>query len=365
MSEKVLTSIYYNTSNPGSYGGVDKLYREARKKLPGLKKSFVQSWLSGELVYTLHKPARRKFKRNPVIAEHVSENFQADLVDMQEFFGQNDGYRYILTVIDVFSKYAWAIPIKSKTASSVAKAMEQILNQRVPIKLQTDRGKEFDNNVFRKLMKKYDVNFFMTNNKDIKCSVVERFNRTFKTNMNRFFTKDGSRRYIDELDNLLNSYNKSYHKSIKMAPEKVNEYNEKEVFLNIYKHHSKRELLRKLKKPKLKPGDKVRKKYILGPLDRGYYPNWSDNVYTIYKSSKNLVKPLYHIKEANGQVVKQRHYPEELQKIKDNNIYRVEKIISEKITKGVKYFKVKWLNHPSSENSWIKSDDLFNINGER
>jgi hypothetical protein len=361
MAEKVLSDIYYDISNPGSYGGLESLFREASKKLPELKKNDVRNWLSGQLVYTLHKPARRRFKRNPIVAEHVNENFQADLVDMQTYARQNDNNRYLLTTIDIFSKKVWAVPIKNKQATTVSSAMENVIRSNTPIKLQTDKGKEFDNIPFKKLMDKYNINFFTSNNKDIKCSIIERFNRTLKNKLHRHFTKTGKKRYVDILDQLVRGYNNSYHRSIKMTPNQVNEDNEKEVFYNLYGFVSKRELLRKLKMPALRAGDKVRQKYILGPLDRGYYPNWTDQVYTIIKTVKNINKPLYFVKNSDGAVVKQRFYPEEIQKIKENNIFRVERVISEKVVGGKKYFKVKWLNHPSSENSWIESSDLFNI----
>jgi hypothetical protein len=239
--------------------------------------------------------------------------------------------------------------------------MQSVLNERIPLKLQTDQGKEFDNSAFRNLMKKYGINFFMSKNKDIKCSIVERFNKTLKNKMFKYFSKIGRKVYINVLESFLKSYNKTYHRSIKMTPINVNESNQKDVFYNLYKVKSKRELLRNLKKPKLKIGDKVRKKYILGPLERGYYPNWSDKVYSIEKTVKSINKPLYFIKDSEGVITKQRFYPEELQKITDKNIYRVEKILSEKVDKGKKYLRVKWLNHPSTENSWILSEDLLKI----
>jgi hypothetical protein len=361
MNSKVLSKIYYDTSNPGSYGGVKSLYREAIKVIPNLAEKDVKEWLSSQLVYTLHKPTKRRFKRNPVIAEHINENFQADLVDMQEFAKQNDNYRYILTVIDVFSKRAWAVPIKRKDANLVVKAMNKILKQVSPLKLQTDKGKEFDNKLFRKLMEIYNINFFMTKNKVIKCSVIERFNRTLKNKMFRIFTKTGKRRYITILDSILESYNNAHHRSIRMAPNQVTENNEKVVFSNLYGFKSKREILRRLKKPRLKLGDHVRQKYVLGPLDRGYYPTWTDNTYTVYKVTNGLVKPLYYVKDSKGEVINQRLYPEELQKVSKNNIYRVEKIVGEKTIAGKKYFRIKWLNYPSSENSWIPSEDLVKI----
>ena len=135
MHDNILSKIYYGTDRPGSFGGIASLYREAVKEIPSLTKSEVKRWLSGQLVYTLHKPARRRFKRNPVIAENINENFQADLVDMQKFASVNKNNRYILTVIDVFSKYAWGKPLKNKSSSSVVEAMQSVLNERIPFKL--------------------------------------------------------------------------------------------------------------------------------------------------------------------------------------------------------------------------------------
>ena len=90
MTEEILKSIYYDASSPGSYGGVEKLYIEAKKLIPNLRRIQVLEWLQGQIVYTLHKQSRRKFKRNPVVCERINENFQADLVDMKDFSNGND-----------------------------------------------------------------------------------------------------------------------------------------------------------------------------------------------------------------------------------------------------------------------------------
>ena len=234
----------------------------------------------------------------------------------------------VLTVIDVFSKRAWVFPLKNKTSNSIVLAFKSLLNEVIPIKIQTDNGKEFVNSSFKDLMNEYDINHFTTNN-EIKCSVIEQFNRTLKNKMFKHFTSSGKRRYIDVLKKLIYSYNNSYHRSIKMKPSDVIENNQNIVFKNIYGVINKRELLRKMKSPKLSRNDNVRVKYQLGPLDRGYYPNWSDATYKINKNMKNINKPLYTITDSNDQVLKRRFYPEEIQKIKNNNIFRVEKIIKQ------------------------------------
>ena len=152
--DEILQQIYYNTSSAASFSSVDKIFNEAKKKIPDIKRSDVKSWLEKQLVYTLHKSVRKRFKRNPIIAERNNENFQADLVDMKEFKHLNNNYNYILTVIDVFSKKAWTEPLKNKKAQTVEIAMEKVLLKAKPYKLQTDKGKEFENKNFKDLMKK-------------------------------------------------------------------------------------------------------------------------------------------------------------------------------------------------------------------
>ena len=359
---ELLKSIYYKPSNPGSFGGKERLYLAAKKIDASIKRKDVQDWLSGQIVYTLHKRARRRFKRNPILAERPLENFQADLIDLQEFSSQNDGFNYLLTIIDVFSKKAWAIPIKNKTKFSVATAFEKVLKNFCPFKLQTDKGKEFDNEIFRNLMKEYNINHFFAKNKEIKCAIVERFNRTLKEKMFAYFTLTGKRRFINKIEELIEAYNNSVHRTIKMAPNQVTDENAGEVFKNIYKCENKREYLRNYRKPRLMDNDDVRKRYEMKIHDRGYYPNWTDEIYKIHKRLFGKNKPYYQLKDSSGKVDEKRYYQEEIQKVKPD-LYRIEKILKQRKRKGKTEVFVKWLNHPESENSWIPSSNITELNG--
>ena len=131
----------------------------------------------------MHKPVRRKFPRNRVYVAYKDQPFETDLVDMSHLSKYNDGSRYLLTCTDVLSKYAWVVPLKNKSGEYVAKAFQSILTYtgRYCQKLHTDEGKEFYNSKFRAMLKLYDIEHFSLGNKKIKCSVVERFNRTLKT----------------------------------------------------------------------------------------------------------------------------------------------------------------------------------------
>ena len=173
-----------------------------------------------------------------------------------------------------FSKYAWVEPIKNKTGQAVTTAFEKILKQgRKPIQLQTDDGKEFYNKTFQSLLNKYKIHHFGTSG-DTKATVVERFNRTFKQRLYCYFTTNNTLNFVSMLQALVKSYNRSYHRSIKMAPEQVTEANSRQVYANLYKN-------KKVNKPTLKVGDRVRlnKKFRL--FKKGYLPGWTEEVFVI------------------------------------------------------------------------------------
>ena len=179
--------------------------------------------------YTLHKPIRRRFKRNRVIVGGIDELWQMDLADMQSMASVNDGYRYLLVCIDVFSKFCWVVPLKTKTGPALVDAFKVILkSNRKPQKIQTDEGTEFFNKHFKALMTKEDIQLYNTYN-ETKASVVERLIRTLKTKMWRYFTAKKTRRYIDVLQDLVDSYNHSKHRSIQKKPINVTADNEQEV----------------------------------------------------------------------------------------------------------------------------------------
>ena len=141
----VLKRIYHNPQNPGCFGGIDRLLRRATQlQIPRVSRQDVVQYLRGQQAYTLHKPARRHYQRNHIDVGGIDAQWQADLADMQKFSRHNAGMRYLLTVIDVFSKFAWVEPVKSKDATSVTAAVCNVLNgaaPRRPLRLQTDKGK--------------------------------------------------------------------------------------------------------------------------------------------------------------------------------------------------------------------------------
>jgi len=159
--EKTLTSIYLDPSHPTSFGGLDAGYRavKQRRKNKSSRKQ-VKDKLCQQDVYTLHKPARRHCKRSRAIVFGIDEQFQADLADVQNLSRYNKGYKYLLACIDIFSKYAWVVPLKTKQGQELVKAFQMILaSGRKPSKLQTDQGTEFLNRLFQKFLRENEIEF--------------------------------------------------------------------------------------------------------------------------------------------------------------------------------------------------------------
>jgi transposase InsO family protein len=142
-----------------------------------------------------------------VVVYGIDHQWQPDLVDLGKLASYNKGFKYLLTCIDVLSRYAWVVPLKNKTGKTLKEAFQVIFKSgRQPIRLQTDKGTEFTNRVFQKFLKENDVHFFTTYNEETKASIVERFNRTLKTKMWKYFTHRETIIYIDVLSEMVESY---------------------------------------------------------------------------------------------------------------------------------------------------------------
>ena len=312
----------------------------------------------GQDTYTLHKPARRNFKRNCVIVGGIDEQWQMDLADMQSLKQYNDEYRYLLVCIDVFSKYAWIVPIKSKTGPALVEAFKVILSSgRKPHKIMTDQGTEFFNKPFQTLLKNEDIQLFNTFN-ETKASIVERVIRTFKTKMWRYFTAKKTMRYLNILPDLVYSYNHSEHRSIGRPPALVNSENEGEVFRTLY-----RNVLDNVQpvKYKFKIGDQVRISKIKRKFEKGYLPNYSKEIFTVSKKVPRN-PPVYKLKDYDGEELKGTFYDKELQKvIKHDDMYEVEKILKKRGKgKNVQYL-VKWSGYPDKFNSWVSASEINKV----
>ena len=273
---------------------------------------------------------------------------------MQQFSRWNAGYRYLLMVLDVFSKYGWIVPLKDKKGETVMNAFKTILKEgRKPEYLWTDKGKEYYNKHVKELLDKNKITLYSTENEE-KSSVCERWNRTIKTKMWKQFTVQGNTQYLDMLPKLVKQYNNTKHSSIKMTPiEASKKKNEGTVYFNLYGN-----LEQVSSKPKFKIGDKVRiSKYKRNVFDKGYTPNWSEEIFTVDEIQHT--NPItYKLKDLRDEDIQGSFYEPELLKAKQE-VFRIDKVIRRDYKK--KQALVKWKGYSDYFNSWIPMKDLKDI----
>ena len=281
----------------------------------------------------------------------------ADLVELQEWKNANKGFRYILNVIDCFSKYAWSVPLKDKKGETVLDAFKYIVetSKRRPMYVWVDEGKEFYNKDMTAWLKDENITRYSTHGEH-KSAIVERFNRTHKERMWRRFTAENTRNWIDMLDELLSQYNNSYHNTIRMRPvDASKKENESEVWENLFRdeEHIK-------KSNKFKIGDTVRISRIKGIFEHGFLPNWSEQIYKIHKIN-NSIPVTYILKDLQGEIIVGSFYIEELQKT-SQEVYRIEKVLRKKKINGIDHGLVKWIGYSDKFNEWLPVSKLQNIN---
>lgn len=295
-----------------------------------------------QIIDELHKSARRKFPRRRVQIRGLNDLFQADLVDLRNLARSNGGYKYILFVVNAFSKYAWVEPLKTKSGPEVTQAMAKILARTTaPKNLQLDSGKEFYNSHFQALMKKYKINMYSTYSV-LKASLVERLNRTIKAAIFKNFTIKGNQNWTRDLQAHVDRYNNTVHRTTCMRPNEVTSANEKKLLKTVYRE------TKSVGKSKFKVGDKVRVSKYKSLFEKGYTPNWTTEVFTVER--KQLTNPVtYLLTDAAGNSIKGGFYEYELQKTRHPDVFLVERVLRRK---GNKEY-VKWLGFDNTHNQWI------------
>ena len=222
------------------------------------------------------KPPLRNYPTNKIMIKSIDDTWSSDLLDMNDYGPKNNrGYRYILVVIDNFSKFGWTIPLKNKYAQSITDAFSEIIKSSngKPNLLETDDGKEYVNKFF---------NEFLNNNKikrysrytDKGAVFAERFNKTIRNLLKKPVFEKGRADWISELPSVIKKYNNTIHNSIKMTPVQASKKsNEKLVFSNLQDR-------RVRQKPKFKLGDLFRTADIKRVFCKGDSTNWSYKLYT-------------------------------------------------------------------------------------
>ncbi|XP_078344072.1 uncharacterized protein LOC144629727 [Oculina patagonica] len=364
--QSTLDALYLDEDSPYALSGNAQELISAAKSL-GVSRRAAQTYLQGEPSFTLHRPRREEFPRSKtVVGPSLDHTWQADLVEMQDrkLVAANKRTRYLLTVIDVLSKYAWVVGLKSKRGTAVRDALRYLLehNQgRRPVNLHTDQGKEFYNKHLKRLLDEYDIHHYSTQGEP-KASVVERFNRSLKELTYKYMTAHNTPKYLDALPELVDRYNQRIHSSIRMAPADVNDYNAEVVWQRLYKPTI------PLNRYKFRPGDFVRTSKLLGKDKRrgafGFKSAkgvWSRAVYTVVDRKRQVADGVnyYTLEDWQGRKVKGRFYEPQLQKVRGlPNRWRVAKKLKYKGRGPTRQVLVNWQGVAPDYQTWISRKDL-------
>lgn len=353
-----LETFYYDPSHSAGYAGATNLIRTGKKE--SISRGDVVEWLQAQNAYTLHRPIRRRFPRRHYVVNNIDDVWEADLVDLRNLRDHNDGFVYILVVIDVLSKYAWVELLRDKTCSAVTEAFKRLLdrsNGRVPVWLQTDRGKEFVGNVLQQFLKSRGIYFRVARSPDVKAAVVERFNRTLKERMWRYFTHKNTRRYTDVLQSIVKAYNDTKHSTTKLQPAAVTLYNAVIARSNIEKRYKQCN-----RQAKYKVGEFVRVSKAKTAFEKGYDERWSEEVFKIHRILTNRQPPVYELSDLEGEVIDGFFYEEEIGVIKkniDEEEFIIDQILRTKGRGRNKQIFVSWRGYPEKFNSWVPAANIL------
>ena len=338
-----INKLPYNQKQWGTF--LVKNIISSKKKL-GLGNDFTMNDLSEEL----NKPVINKFHRKKIIVNYIDEIHSCDLVDMVKYSRMNKGFKYIFTNIDIFSKYAWSFPIKSKKISDIKPCFKKIFKERKPKFIWSDKESSFFSKKMLKFFEDNNIKIYYTNS-NLKAVVIERFNRSLRELMMKEFVKNNNTVWYNILQKLIKFYNNRYHNTIKDKPNNINKSNEKYIKDTIYTYNITNKI------PKFKINDIVRISLKRRELFDKPSANikWSEELFKIYSINKSNVIT-YKITDMNNEIIEGIFYEKELRlsKMKEDGLYIIEKIIRKV---GNKYL-VKWRNYSNDFNSWVDKSDI-------
>ena len=305
-SDKVLREKAYDIASNSEYDGYQRGLASSGKSTGSGINTIKPS--SSILADELHKPAIKNFEKRKIYSQFKDNIWGVDLADMQSLSRKNKGIKYLLCVIDLYSKYAFVIPLKDKKGTRIVNGFNKIIKQsnRKPNKIWVDQGGEFYNNVFKKWLSDNDIIMYSTYNEG-KSVVAERFIKTLKNKLYKHMTATGKNVYYDVLDDVVNKYNNTKHSTIKMKPKDVgnNNNNNKRVYFDEHNE----------KDSRFKVGDRVRISKFKNVFAKGYTPNWSKEIFIVDKVN-DTVPYTYNLKDLNDEEIIGSFYDRELQKTK-------------------------------------------------
>ena len=334
---------YITPKNAASFSGISKQYRKYKKQAP---LGIIRKSLQGVSSYSLHRERKKPRKRNPFFILKKRQQVQIDLLDISALSEFNNGTKFLFCGIDMFSKLAFIAPMRDKTAKSAKQAilqMLQLFGER-PREILSDRGTEFKNQTIKELMQEKNITHRFTNS-EVKCGGVERFNKTIQGKIYKHLTQSKTRKYINILPELLDSYNNTYHSTIKITPFQAEEERFGEfVRGQLYSFYSRGSKFQQNRKFSI--GDHVRISRAKSNFQRSYGQIQKHEIFEIVSFNTHLPIPMYFIKSLyDGEEIIGGFYDSELVKV---DCLRM-KVLKRKDSSIL----VQWSEDPLKPTSWI------------
>ncbi|KAL3070026.1 hypothetical protein niasHS_017315 [Heterodera schachtii] len=299
---RLLEFLYKDLSSPVAFTSVEPLLREARKSQPKINRADVQNYLATQRTYTLHRQAKRRYRRLPTLAPGLHTEWQADLAIFDRLAKQNRGYKYLLVCIDTLSRQVFVEPVKTKTSANMIRAFEHIFKRSkyIPWKVLTDQGKEFTARAVQHFFRAKDVEHFcMLTSPQFHAGMAERANRSIKERLYRYFTERNTYTWIDVVQDIVLAINHSPNSSIGMRPADVNFKNAEALRQKL--HNAAENVVRR--QPRYRVGDRVRIEKYKHVFQKGYLPRFTNELFTVAEVHTERSPVVYRLRDDHNEII--------------------------------------------------------------
>ena len=364
---KLLDRLYKDVNSAVCFTSVKPLFEAARQHDKKISRKQVEEYLSGQDVYTLHRRAVRKYPKMPTLAPGLHTEWQGDLAIFDRLARQNKGYKYLLVCIDILSRQLFVEPVKTKSAEYMIDAFERLFarSQVIPWRLLTDQGKEFTARRVQDYFKAIELQHgCMYTSPQLHAGMAERANRSIKERLYRYFTERRTQKWIDVIQQIVDSINCSYNSTIGMRPIDVT-YENAEMVRKVLVAKAKSKFKRKRRY--LQEGDQVRIEKHKHIFQKGYLPRFTNEIFIIDKIRHTIpYQPVtYAIRDLDGEPIKGWFYSSDLCRVGANTdddstpIYDIERVLRKQKRDGEDFVYVKWKGYGAEHNGWIPASSLI------
>ncbi|KAL3079413.1 hypothetical protein niasHS_013059 [Heterodera schachtii] len=353
---RLLDFLYKDLSSPVAFTSAEPLLREARKSQPKINRTDVQNYLATQRTYTLHRQAKRRYRRLPTLAPGLHTEWQADLASFDRLGKQNRVYKYLLVCIDTLSRQVFVQPVKTKTSTNMIRAFGRIFKRSkyIPWKVLTDQGKEFTARAVQQFFRTNDVEHFcMLTSPQFHAGMAERANRSIKERLYRYFTERNTYKWIDVVQDIVRAINHSPNSTIGMCPADVNFKNAEALRQKL--HNAAENVVRR--QPRYRVGDRVLIEKYKHVFQKGYLPRFTNELFTVAEVHTERSPVVYRLRDDKNEIISGWFYANDLCKTledKQQKMYEIEKILKKKRQNGVDYALVKWEGYSARFNSTVE-----------